>query len=167
MQEQETQALPRPKVTALGVVYPRALSPARRARAALGVRRQAALLPGQELWQSSNRYAVRTFRAYVADAVRRGEVEVLGRGITEYPNRAYVVVRRIKRAPARWPWYLLAGLFLAAWLTAAVITAWMYRDVVAMLCVAFALVWFSANRARHAGACVGLHCQGCRGRKGR
>jgi len=162
MQEQETQALPRPEIRAVGAVYPRPLSPARRAHAALGVRRQAALLPGQELWQSSNRYAVQAFRAYVADAVRRGEVEVLGRGITEYPNRAYVVVRRIKRAPVRWPWYLLAALFLAGWLTAAVITAWMYRDVIAILCVALALVWLGINRIRHAGACVGLHCEGCR-----
>jgi hypothetical protein len=123
--------------------------------------RNRGLLPGEELWQNKKAINIHHFRAYVATAERRGEIQRVT-NVVERKHSAYVVVIRLKRPAKRWPWYAAGTGIALGWLLTLSIWLWSYRGQVAAITLAAALAWFLITRLRHRGACAGLHCPGCR-----
>jgi len=116
---------------------------------------------GHELWEDRSRHLLRLrFR----QACERGEVEAASGWRTAPNGAAAVVVKRLRQPRSPVPLYIAGAATAMSTVVGAGIMLWQSRYIwLALAGVALLTVGIVRLLGNHSGACVGLHCAGCRG----
>lgn len=108
--------------------------------------------------------------AEVARLERKGYVEVTSYTERRATGDITISYLQLKPLPARWVrpvkvlimWIAILVIGVM-WLAALGWALWQLRAILVAGAAVLALAWWLVKRVRHQGACIGLHCGGCRG----
>lgn len=132
---------------------------------------QSARFPrGVQMWLDDDQAAL---RRRCADALFIGEVNQASAlhwtGVRWYAMVHLVPTAEVNAAQGRHrqrrstiALWVLGAFWAAAFIATAVLTVYLLRWYLAAVAGALALVVIALTRANHGGACVGIHCAGCR-----